>query len=91
MIAVEHDLRHLVAALGASVEGGGLQLYCVDSVDNESWYNRNVPPRWRIARHMQYEDYVLHEVVPLIKLKNSRGELARHAAHRGNFVKGGLA
>ena len=37
----------------------------------ESWYNRNVPPRWRIARHVQYEDYLIHEVVPLIRLKRT--------------------
>ena len=42
-----------------------MQIYCVDSVDMESWYNRRVPPRWRIARHVQYEDYLMHEVLPL--------------------------
>ena len=68
----EFEDRHMIGALSGRIDGGHLQVYCVDSVDMESWYNRNVPPRWRIARHMQYEDYLFSEVVPLIRLKNQR-------------------
>ena len=47
-------------------------MFCVDSVDAESWYNRDVPPRWRIARHVQYENYVMEEVLPFIRLQQLR-------------------
>ncbi len=66
----EFEDRGMIGAVGSQVEAGHLQFYCVDSVDMESWYNRNVPPRWRIARHVQYEDYLIHEVVPLVRQKN---------------------
>jgi esterase/lipase superfamily enzyme len=36
----------------------------------ESWYNKNVAPRMRIARHLQYEEYLIQEVVPLVRSKN---------------------
>ena len=58
----EFEDRGLVASLGGKIDAGELQLYCVDSVDMESWYNRAVPPRWRIARHVQYATYVMDEV-----------------------------
>ena len=48
--------RGMVAALAAKIDAGQLQLFCVDSVDVESWYNRAAAPRWRISRHMKYED-----------------------------------
>ena len=35
-------------------------------MDSESWYNRHVHPRQRVRRHLQYEDYILGDVVPLI-------------------------
>ena len=57
----------MVAQVADKIEAGHLQLVCVDSVDAESWYNRDVPPRWRIARHMQYENYIMNEVVPLAR------------------------
>ncbi|HEY0757954.1 MAG TPA: alpha/beta fold hydrolase [Acidisarcina sp.] len=66
----EFEERGLVDGLRYKIDHGEIQLYCVDSVDAESWYNRNVPPRWRIARQMQYESYVIDEVLPLVRLKN---------------------
>ena len=62
--------RGMVAAVSDRIEAGRWQLFCVDSVDRESWYNRQIPPQQRVARHMAYEDYLLHEVVPLIRQKN---------------------
>lgn len=54
----------LVAALADWIEAGWIQLYCVDSVDGESWYAKGRPPAERVARHLQYERYVLDEVLP---------------------------
>ena len=67
----EFEDRGMVDAVRDKVERGELQLYCVDSVDSESWYNRSVGPDWRIARQIQYERYILDEVLPLIALGNS--------------------
>jgi esterase/lipase superfamily enzyme len=61
----------MIAALAGKIDLGQLQLFCVDSVDAESWYNRAVAPCWRIHRHAQYVDYLIHEVVPLIRQRNS--------------------
>jgi esterase/lipase superfamily enzyme len=66
----EFEDRSMVAALSGKIDNGEIQLYCVDTVDMESWYNRTVPPRWQIARHVQYENYLIQEVVPLIRNKN---------------------
>ncbi|HEY0796448.1 MAG TPA: alpha/beta hydrolase-fold protein [Acidisarcina sp.] len=66
----EFEERGLVEALTSKIDNGEVQLYCVDSVDAESWYNRDVPPRWRIARQVQYDSYVMDEVLPLVQNKN---------------------
>jgi esterase/lipase superfamily enzyme len=63
--------REMVAAVAGKIDAGQLQLFTVDSVDTESWYNRAASPRNRVARHLQYEEYLIHEVVPLIRQKNS--------------------
>src|ERR1700729_4295870 len=72
----EFEDRGMVNTIHDKLEHGHIQLVCVDSVDSESWYNRAVPPRWRIARHMQYEGYVMQEVLPLIRRQNQNPELA---------------
>jgi esterase/lipase superfamily enzyme len=66
----EFEDRGLVGAVAHKIDSGEIQLYCLDSVDAESWYNRDVPPRWRIARHVQYENYIMEEVLPFIRLRN---------------------
>jgi esterase/lipase superfamily enzyme len=71
----EFEDRGMVAAVADKIERGQLQLFCVDSLDSESWYNRNVGPRWRIARQTQYDDYVIHEVVPFVRTGNRQSNL----------------
>jgi len=66
------DRGPLIGAVAHKIDSGEIQMFCVDSVDAESWYNRDVPPRWRIARHVQYESYIMEEVLPFIRLRNFR-------------------
>lgn len=61
----EWEDRGMIGAIGEAVARGWFQLYCVDSVDRESWYNYGAHPSYRIYRHMQYERYILDEVIPL--------------------------
>jgi esterase/lipase superfamily enzyme len=75
----------MVAALAGRIHAGQFQLFCVDSVDGESWYNRRIAPRRRIARHMEYEAYLLHEVVPFIREKNPDPRLLALGCSLGGY------
>lgn len=66
----EYEDRGMVGALREQIDGGNIQLYCVDSVDAESWYNGAAHPRWRVMRHVQYEQYIINEAIPFIKGRN---------------------
>jgi esterase/lipase superfamily enzyme len=81
----EYEDRGLVGAVAHKIDRGEIQLFCVDSVDSESWYNRNVPPRWRIARHIQYENYLVEEVLPFIRRKNLDPHLVALGASFGGY------
>lgn len=61
----EWEDRDMPGAIGEALARGWFQLYCVDSVDRESWYNYGAHPAYRVYRHMQYERYILDEVIPL--------------------------
>lgn len=60
----------MVGVLEPKIEAGHVQLFCPDSVDAESWYNKAVPPRQRVARHLDYERYILEEYLPFIRERN---------------------
>lgn len=63
----EYEDRGMVTALAPAIDGGHIRLVCVDSIDAESWYNREVHPEVRVARHLQYEAYIKDEVMPLMR------------------------
>lgn len=60
----------MISVLGEDLERGHIQMYCVDSVDAESWYAFHKHPADRAWRHIQYENYLLYEVLPLVSRKN---------------------
>src|SRR2546425_12621697 len=71
--------RGMIAAIGER------HAFCIDSVDSESWYNKSVQPRDRVLRHMQYERYVIQEVIPFIRSRNSSNELAATGCSFGGY------
>ncbi len=77
--------RGMVAALGEPIEAGQLQLFCVDAVDRESWYNLQIAPSRRIARHQQYEAYLLDEVLPLVRTQNADPRLMALGCSFGGY------
>jgi esterase/lipase superfamily enzyme len=67
----EWEERGMCTTLGEHLENGWLQLFCVDSVDAESWYAKWKWPGDRAWRHELYERYILHEVVPFTRHCNA--------------------
>ncbi|MBW7882282.1 MAG: esterase family protein [Caldilineaceae bacterium] len=81
----EYEDRGMVANLGEHLENGWLQIYCVDSVDAESFYNGWAHPSGKITRHIQYEEYILNEVLPLSRNKNQNPFLISHGCSFGAY------
>lgn len=77
--------RGMIAAVGEQLERGALQLYCVDSVDTESWYADQRPPAERAARHTQYDRYVAQEVLPFALGKNAHPLVIAAGASFGGY------
>ncbi len=81
----EFEDRGMVANLSDHLENGWLQIYCVDSVDAESFYNWQAHPAQRIQRHLQYESYLIEEVLPLSRAKNSNPFMIAHGSSFGAY------
>ncbi|TAF46542.1 MAG: esterase [Sphingobacteriales bacterium] len=52
------------------INAGLLQIYCVDSIDKESFYSNEKFPEEKINRHVHYENYIIKEVIPFVNKKN---------------------
>ncbi len=60
----EWEDRGMFETLRDPIERGWLQVFCVDSVDEESWYAQWKWPGDRAWRHVQYDTYLVREVIP---------------------------
>ena len=81
----EYEDRGMIGAVAQKIENGNLHFYCVDSVDSESWYNRDAHPSWRVQRHMQYERYLLNDVLPLVRQKNPSSHFGTTGCSFGGY------
>jgi len=75
----------MVDAVRHRIDAGELQLYCVDSHDSYSLYDWGIPPWERIARHHDFEEYILCEVLPLTQRLNDHPALVAHGCSIGAF------
>jgi len=74
----------IVEAIRDKIENGYLQLFCVDSIDTESFYAA-IPPADKIKRHLQYEQYILEEVIPFIQQQNHSAYLISAGCSLGGY------
>ena len=81
----EYENLRLVDSIRHKVEAGQLQLYCLDSLDHESFYCFWRHPADRIRRHIAFEEYVLNEVLPLMASKNGHPCTIAHGCSLGAF------
>lgn len=67
----DYENRRMIDVRGEKYDRGELQAFCVDSVDAESWYDKSIHPAQRAQRHVQYDRYLVDEVLPFIRERNS--------------------
>jgi len=84
------DLR-IVESLRHKIEAGHLQLFCVDSIDHETFYCFWNKPEDRIQRHIRYESYILNEILPFMDAKNAHACTIVHGCSLGAYHAVNLA
>lgn len=87
----DYENNGMIQALTPKIDAGELTVFCVDSVDAESWYNGSIHPHERVRRQVAYEEYILFEVVPLMRGANTGQQIgvtgcALGAYHGLNFA-----
>jgi esterase/lipase superfamily enzyme len=81
----DYENNGMIQAVSGPIEEGRIQMFCVDSVDAESWLNRAVHPHERLARHLAYESYVLYEVAPLMKKLSGSSQIGATGCGLGGY------
>lgn len=68
---LEYERFQLIDALAPSINSGKMKVFSIDSINKESWLNRDMLGEHKGIRHNQFNHYVYNEVIPFIKNSTS--------------------
>lgn len=68
---LEYERFQLMDHLAPFINEGKVKVFSIDSINNESWMNNSMEPRYKAIRHQQWNNYVFDEVVPFIRTHTS--------------------
>jgi esterase/lipase superfamily enzyme len=81
----EYESRGMVDALRSKIDAGQLQLFCVDTVDGESWYNRLARPEDRLHRQNAYDAYLALELSPFVRNRTTWDRMGATGCSLGGY------
>jgi esterase/lipase superfamily enzyme len=63
----EYEGQHMITALAHHIDAGKVKMFCVGSVNNDSWYNKQAHPFHRSYVQAMFDAYIAYEVAPFIQ------------------------
>lgn len=81
----EYEDRRMVETLRPKIERGELQVICLDSVDQESWYNRGAGAQDRLNRQNAFDAYLALEVAPFVRNRTSWPQMGATGCSFGGY------
>jgi len=69
---LEYERFLLIDVLKPYIESGRIKVFSVNSINNESWLNKQMLPAHKAIRHNQFNEYIFEEVIPFIKNSTSQ-------------------
>jgi len=75
----------LIDAVANFIDEGKIKVYCPDSVDALSWYNKNIHPADRVKNHIWYDKYLLEELLPLAKNETGHNKVITAGCSFGGY------
>ena len=67
------------------LDQGMIQIYAIDSIDKDSWYNKSIHPADRVKNHIWYDKFILEEVVNSIRHEKGIGKVCVAGASFGGY------
>ncbi|GIZ08223.1 esterase family protein [Flavobacterium sp. UMI-01] len=81
----ENKDKGLIESARWYVEEGLIQIFCPDSIDRESFYNKTIHPYHRITNHVWYDKMICHEIVEKVKNNTPSGKVVVAGCSFGGY------
>jgi len=81
----DYENWRVIKSLQDKIDQGHIQVFCLDSIDTETFYDHQTHPGHRIYRHCLYESYILNEVFPLMEQLNNHPDVISAGCSLGAY------
>lgn len=68
---LEYERFKMIDALAPLIDGGKIKVFSVNSINLESWMNKEMQGEHKAIRHNDFNAYIYNEVIPFIKNNTS--------------------
>ena len=75
----------LIESIRWYIEQGMVKVYCPDSIDSKSWYNKAIHPHDRVQTHLAYERVIMNEVVYRARVETQQPKVIFAGCSFGGF------
>ena len=75
----------MIDSISWFIEEGKIKVYCVDSIDRLSWYNKDIQPADRVKNHIWYDKLLLEEVSPLMRQETGHSKIIAAGCSFGGY------
>jgi esterase/lipase superfamily enzyme len=69
---LEYERFQLIDSIEHHIDSGKVKVFSINSMNNESWMNKEMQNEHKAIRHNQFNNYVFNEVLPFIKTSTSQ-------------------
>ena len=71
----------LIGSISHLIDAGKVVVYCPDTLNHESWYNKGIHPADKVRTHIAFDRMMRHEIVPSLQ----------HRHHNERMIVAGAA
>ncbi len=81
----EYEDRGMIHAMAPKIERGELQVFCVETVDQSSWYCEWAHPADKLHLQNAYDAYLTLEFAPFVRNRTSWGQMGATGCSFGGY------
>ena len=82
---------HLISSVAHLIEAGKAIVYCIDTLNHESWYNKQLHPADKVRTHAAYDRMVRNEVVPMLQQRHHAAKVIVAGCSFGGYTAANFA
>lgn len=82
---LEYERNGIIESIKPLIDSGKVKVYCINSINGESWLNPHMNGYDKAVRHQSYNDYVIKEVISFVNNTCGNSDIIAAGASIGAF------